>query len=63
MEGCFKALENISQKDYFLVQTRNVLRIFLERPVNYSRTIVIDSDPLQDSKDALKTVLYNIQTT
>ncbi|KAM0736563.1 Ran GTPase-activating protein 1 [Formica fusca] len=61
LEGCFKALEKIIQRDYFLVQTRNMLKIFLERPVKTGRANVVD--PFQDSKTDLIAVLNNIQVT
>lgn len=61
LEGCFKALEKIIQRDYFLVQTRNMLKIFLERPVKTGRANVVD--PFQDSKADLIAVLNNIQVT
>ncbi|GAB1860503.1 Ran GTPase-activating protein 1 [Camponotus japonicus] len=61
LEGCFKALEKITQRDYFLAQTRNILKVFLERPVKTGRPNVVD--PFQDSKTDLKTVLNNIQVT
>ncbi|XP_072767679.1 ran GTPase-activating protein 1 [Anoplolepis gracilipes] len=61
LEGCFKALEKITQRDYFLAQTRSVLKIFLERPVKPGRANVVD--PFQNAKADLKTVLNNIQVT
>ncbi|XP_071563994.1 ran GTPase-activating protein 1 [Temnothorax nylanderi] len=61
LEGCFKALEKVTQRDYFLAQTRSVLKVFLEKPMKTSRANVVD--PFQDSKTALKTVLDNIQVT
>ncbi|KYN16476.1 PREDICTED: ran GTPase-activating protein 1-like [Trachymyrmex cornetzi] len=61
LEGCFKALEKIAQRDYFLTQTRNMLKVFLEKPMKTSRANVID--PLQDSKTALKAVLDSVQVT
>lgn len=61
LEGCFKALEKITQRDYFLAQTRSMLKIFLERPVKTGRANVID--PFQDSKADLKAILDNIQVT
>ncbi|KYQ59417.1 Ran GTPase-activating protein 1 [Trachymyrmex zeteki] len=61
LEGCFKALEKITQRDYFLAQTRSMLKVFLEKPMKTSRANVID--PFQDSKTALKAVLDSIQVT
>lgn len=61
LEGCFKALEKITQRDYFLAQTRSTLKVFLERPIKTGRANVID--PFQDSKADLKTILDNIQVT
>ncbi|PBC32845.1 ran GTPase-activating protein 1 isoform X1 [Apis cerana] len=61
LEGCFKALEIVSQKDYFLQETRNTLKFFLEKPIRINKKKVTDS--LQDSKDSLKTVLDRIQST
>lgn len=60
LEGCYNALEQVAQKDYFLVETRNTLMLFLEKPVKNNRTKVMGS--FQDSKDSLKTVLNRIQT-
>lgn len=61
LEGCFKALEKIAQRDYFLAQTRSMLKVFLEKPMKTSRANVVD--PFQDSKTALKAVLDIIQVT
>lgn len=61
LEGCFKALERISRKEYFLLSTRIILKFFLERPVKITRANVVD--PFQDSKAALKAVLDSIQVT
>ncbi|XP_011693581.1 PREDICTED: ran GTPase-activating protein 1 [Wasmannia auropunctata] len=61
LEGCFKALEKITQRDYFLAQTRSMLKVFLEKPMKTSRANVVD--PFQDSKTALKAVLDIIQVT
>ncbi|KYM98869.1 PREDICTED: ran GTPase-activating protein 1-like [Cyphomyrmex costatus] len=61
LEGCFKALEKITQRDYFLAQTRSMLKVFLEKPMKTSRANVVD--PFQDSKTALKAVLDSIQVT
>ncbi|CAL1685844.1 unnamed protein product [Lasius platythorax] len=60
LEGCFKALEKIIQRDYFLAQTRSMLKIFLERPVKTRANVI---DPFQDSKADLKAILDNIQVT
>ena len=60
LEGCYNALEQVAQKDYFLVETRNTLMLFLEKPVKSNKTKVMGS--FQDSKDSLKTVLNRIQT-
>ncbi|XP_026666831.1 ran GTPase-activating protein 1 isoform X2 [Ceratina calcarata] len=61
LEGCFKALEMVSQKDYFLEETRNTLKLFLEKPVKTSRTKV-GIDSFQDIKDSLKAVLSHTQS-
>ncbi|OAD53446.1 Ran GTPase-activating protein 1 [Eufriesea mexicana] len=61
LEGCFKALEIISQKDYFLQETRNTLKFFLEKPIRVNKSKVVDS--FQNSKDSLKAVLGRIQST
>ncbi|XP_076248152.1 ran GTPase activating protein [Calliopsis andreniformis] len=60
LEGCFKALEQVVQKDYFLKETRTTLKLFLEKPVKNNRTKVMGS--FEDSKDSLKAVLNRIQT-
>lgn len=60
LDGCFKALEQVIQKDYFLNETRETLRLFLEKPVKSNR--IKDADSFQDSKESLKTVLNRIQT-
>jgi len=57
LDGCFKALEKISRKDYFLESTKSILKLFLERPAKTNRANV---DPFQDSKTALKAVLNSI---
>ncbi|XP_012279503.1 ran GTPase-activating protein 1 [Orussus abietinus] len=54
LKGCFKALEIISRKDYFPSQTRDTLKLFIEKPVKTSRT---KFDPYQDSKASLKLAL------
>lgn len=61
LEGCFKALELVTQKDYFLQETRDTLKLFLEKPVKTNRTKTIDS--FQNSKDSLKAVLVRIHST
>ena len=61
MEGCFKALETVSQKDYFLQETRSTLKFFLENPVKVNKKKVMDS--FEDSKDSLKAVLNRMQST
>ncbi|XP_014474387.1 PREDICTED: ran GTPase-activating protein 1 [Dinoponera quadriceps] len=61
LEGCFKALETICQRDYFLEQTKSTLKLFLNKPVKTSRARMVD--PFQDSKAALKIVLDRIQVT
>ncbi|XP_076622832.1 ran GTPase activating protein [Colletes latitarsis] len=59
LEGCFKALEQVAQQDYFLAETRDTLKIFLEKPVK-SRKVV---DSCQDSKDSLRAILNRMQST
>ncbi|XP_068980096.1 ran GTPase-activating protein 1-like [Bombus flavifrons] len=59
LEGCFKALETISQKDYFLQETRSILKFFLENPVKVNKKKVMDS--FEHSKDSLKAVLNRMQ--
>ncbi|XP_015188317.1 PREDICTED: ran GTPase-activating protein 1 [Polistes dominula] len=61
LEGCFKALEKINKKEYFLQQTKDTLKFFLEKPVTVNRAKV--TDPFEDSKNALKLALNCIQTT
>ncbi|KAG7189790.1 hypothetical protein KM043_017452 [Ampulex compressa] len=61
LEGCFKALEKISQREYFPAQTRDTLRLFLDKPMKISRAKVVD--PFKDSKISLKAALDRIQTT
>ncbi|CAK9803352.1 Ran GTPase-activating protein 1 [Anthophora plagiata] len=61
LEGCFKALELVTQKDYFLQETRDTLKLFLEKPVKTNRTKTMDS--FQNSKDSLKAVLVRIHST
>ncbi|XP_043248274.1 ran GTPase-activating protein 1 [Colletes gigas] len=59
LDGCFKALEQVIQQDYFLAETRDTLKIFLEKPVK-SRKVV---DSCQDSKDSLRAILNRMQST
>lgn len=61
LEGCFKALEKISQKEYFLQQTRDTLKFFLEKPVIANRAKIVDS--FQDAKISLRCVLNNSHPT
>ncbi|XP_015607508.1 ran GTPase-activating protein 1 [Cephus cinctus] len=61
LEGCFKALEKISERDYFLTKTKDTLKIFLEKPMKTSKAKMMD--PFQDAKASLKTVLDRLQTT
>ncbi|XP_046606636.1 ran GTPase-activating protein 1 isoform X1 [Neodiprion virginianus] len=57
LEGCFKALEKISTKDYFLTETRNALKVFIELPIKTGKVRV---DPFQNVKASLKKVLDQI---
>ena len=59
LEGCFKALEQVTQKDYFLEEIRTTLKIFLEKSTKSRKAKVADS--LQESKDSLKAVLNHTQ--
>ncbi|CAB0034680.1 unnamed protein product [Trichogramma brassicae] len=61
LEGCFKALEKICQKDFFTQQTRDSLKIFIEKSMKPSRARVVD--PYQESKSSLKSALDQIQST
>ncbi|KAK1123990.1 hypothetical protein K0M31_007018 [Melipona bicolor] len=61
LEGCFKSLEIVSQKDYFLQEIRTTLIFFLQKPITMNRMKVVDS--FQHSKDSLKAVLCRIQNT
>ncbi|XP_066592596.1 ran GTPase-activating protein 1 [Prorops nasuta] len=61
LEGCFKALEKVCQGKYFLPETKDTLKVFLEKPVKISRAKVVD--PFQESKNSLKSVLDGIQIT
>lgn len=58
LEGCFKALETVTQKNYFLSQTKDTLKLFIDKPMKRGRTQVVD--PLQDVKMSLKTALERI---
>ena len=59
LDGCFKALEKICQKDYFYSHTRETLKLFLDKPIKPSRKEEID--PFQESKESLKAVLEQIK--
>ena len=61
LEGCFQALEKVSQKGYFLSQTKDTLRLFIDKPMKLTRARVVD--PLQDAKASLKAALDRIQAT
>lgn len=61
LEGCFKALEKVCQREYFLPQTRDTLKVFIDKPMKPSRTRMID--PFQESKSSLKEVLDRITST
>ncbi|XP_008210993.1 ran GTPase-activating protein 1 [Nasonia vitripennis] len=61
LEGCFKALEKVSQRDYFLQQTKETLKVFIDRPMKPSRTRVVD--PFQEAKTSLKAALDRTQST
>ncbi|KAJ8667480.1 hypothetical protein QAD02_009143 [Eretmocerus hayati] len=61
LEGCFKALEKVCQRDYFLPQTRDTLKVFIDKPMKQTRVRVVD--PFQAAKDSLKTSLGPIQST
>lgn len=61
LEGCFKALEKVSQRDYFLPQTKDTLKIFIDRPMKPSRTRVVD--PFEEAKTSLKAALDRTQST
>ncbi|XP_033223220.1 ran GTPase-activating protein 1 [Belonocnema kinseyi] len=61
LEGCFHALEKVSQKSYFPSQTKDTLRCFIEKPMKITRARVVD--PLQDAKASLKAALDRIQAT
>ncbi|XP_076286300.1 ran GTPase activating protein [Lasioglossum baleicum] len=50
LEGCFKALETIIYKDYFLDDTRNTLKLFLDKPMQNKKKVV---DSCQEAKDSL----------
>ncbi|CAL7939963.1 unnamed protein product [Xylocopa violacea] len=57
LEGCFKALEIVAGKDYFLQETRNTLKLFLEKPTKMTKKV---TDSFQETKDSLKAVLNHI---
>ncbi|XP_058805547.1 ran GTPase-activating protein 1 [Phymastichus coffea] len=61
LEGCFKALEKVCQREYFLPQTKDTLKVFIEKPIKPSRTRTID--PFQEAKSSLKEVLDRIEST
>ncbi|KAK0085213.1 hypothetical protein PV325_005588 [Microctonus aethiopoides] len=61
LEGCFKALESVSQRNYFPSSTKSILKIFIERPMKPSRAKVID--PLLDAKNSLKNILDKSHNT
>ncbi|KZC04806.1 Ran GTPase-activating protein 1 [Dufourea novaeangliae] len=56
LEGCFKALEQIIHKDYFLEDTRTTLNFFLDLTSNRKNT-----DSCQETKNSLKAALNRIQ--
>ncbi|XP_043472788.1 ran GTPase-activating protein 1 [Leptopilina heterotoma] len=58
LEGCFKALEIICQRNYFLSQTKDTLRLFIDKPMRKGRSHA--TDPLQDVKMSLKSALERI---
>ncbi|XP_012256277.2 ran GTPase-activating protein 1 [Athalia rosae] len=60
LEGCFKALESMSLKEFFLPQTVDTLKVFIERPAKSGRPW---ADPFQEAKASLKTVLDQIRST
>nr|XP_033340541.1 ran GTPase-activating protein 1 [Megalopta genalis] len=60
LDGCFKALEQVIHKDYFLEDTRNTLKLFLDKPIQNKKKAV---DLCQDSKDSLRNVLNRTQDT
>ncbi|XP_003702169.3 ran GTPase activating protein [Megachile rotundata] len=59
LEGCFKALEQVTQKDYFPEEIRTTLKIFLEKSIKNKKAKVTDS--IQDSKNSLNNVLSHMQ--
>ncbi|XP_008550358.1 ran GTPase-activating protein 1 [Microplitis demolitor] len=60
LEGCFKALEKVSQQDYFPPLTRATLKLLIERSFpTKSKTY----DPCYDVKMSLKTILDRLQNT
>ncbi|XP_034952439.1 ran GTPase-activating protein 1 [Chelonus insularis] len=54
LEGCFKALENVSQQNYFPALTRTVLKVFIERSFPTKKKVI---DPFQEVKTSLKSIL------
>ncbi|XP_015127206.1 ran GTPase-activating protein 1 [Diachasma alloeum] len=60
LEGCFKALEKVVQKDYFPSLTKDALKLFIEKPIKTGRKFV---DPFQEVKISLKAVLDKLPST
>ncbi|XP_063987105.1 ran GTPase-activating protein 1 [Diachasmimorpha longicaudata] len=60
LEGCFKALEKIVQKDYFPSLTKDALKLFIEKPIKPGRKFV---DPFQEVKTSLKAILDRLPNT
>uniref|UniRef100_A0A0C9QDM6 RANGAP1 protein n=1 Tax=Fopius arisanus TaxID=64838 RepID=A0A0C9QDM6_9HYME len=60
LEGCFKALEKVVQKDYFPSLTKDALKLFIEKPIKTGRKFV---DPFQEVKTSLKTILNRLPST
>ncbi|XP_076649744.1 ran GTPase activating protein [Halictus rubicundus] len=60
LEGCFKALETIIHKDYFLDDTRNTLKLFLDKPIQNKKKVV---DSCQEAKDSLLRALNGVTNT
>ncbi|XP_078043345.1 ran GTPase activating protein [Augochlora pura] len=60
LDGCFKALEQVILKDYFLEDTRNTLKLFLDKSMENKKKVV---DSYQDSKDSLRNILNRKQDT
>lgn len=61
LEGCFKALEKVSQRDYFPSQTKDALKVFIDRPPKPGKTKFVD--PLLEAKNSLKAILNRLQNT